>query len=164
MEKTIIIGLAGHDERYRLNEDAYGRLARYLDEAGSRLRNDPDRAEILDDLERSIGDRLTALLGADERLLVAADIDGVLEQIGAVEAGRDPAATETVLPRGRRLYRIRGEQKVAGVCAGLAAYSELNVAWVRTLFVIGTVVTAGFGALVYIALAFILPVTATREA
>ena len=53
---------------------------------------------------------------------------------------------------------------VAGACAGLAAYSGLNVARVRTLFVLGTVFSAGFGALVYIALAFILPVTATREA
>ena len=39
----------------------------------------------------------------------------------------------------------------------------MDVAWVRTLFVLGTVVTAGVLGLVYVALAFILPVAATRE-
>lgn len=65
--------------------------------------------------------------------------------------------------RARRLHRIREGQKIAGVCTGLAAYSELDVAWVRTLFVLGTVFTAGLVGLIYIALAFILPVVATRE-
>jgi len=50
------------------------------------------------------------------------------------------------------------------VCQGLAAYSEIDVAWVRTIFVLGTVVTAGFGLLVYLALAFILPVVPSHEA
>jgi phage shock protein C len=63
----------------------------------------------------------------------------------------------------RRLYRIREGQQLAGVCNGLAAYAELPVDWVRTLFVLGTLVTAGLLGLVYIALAFILPVYARPE-
>jgi phage shock protein PspC (stress-responsive transcriptional regulator) len=51
-----------------------------------------------------------------------------------------------------------------GVGNGLAAYAELDVAWVRTGFVLGTLATAGILGLVYIALAFILPVDATRGA
>ena len=125
MDRTINIRLAGHVEQYRLDEVAYDRLARYLDQAGSRLRIDPDRAETLADLERSVGDRPTALLGADDRLVAAADIDGVLEQIGVVGTGHDPSTSETGAPtRTRRLRRIRDEQKLAGVCAGLAAYAE----------------------------------------
>lgn len=164
MDKTVNIGLAGHVERYRLDEDAYERLARYLDQAKSRLQNDPDQAEILADLERSVGDRLTALTAADDRVVAAADIEGVLEKIGAVGSNHGPSTAGTVAPtRRRRLQRIREGQEIAGVCAGLAAYAELDVDWVRTLFVLGTLVTAGFLGLVYIALAFILPVAATRE-
>ena len=48
------------------------------------------------------------------------------------------------------------------MCTGLAAYSEIDVDWIRTLFVLGTLVTAGILGLVYIAMAFILPVAATR--
>ena len=128
------------------------------------MQDDPDRAEVLGDLERSVGDKLVALLGSDDRLVTTADIDGVLEEIGAVDTGHDPVADEgRVRTRARRLHRIREGKKIAGVCTGLAAYAELDVAWVRTLFVFATLLTAGIFALVYIALAFILPVSATRD-
>jgi phage shock protein C len=166
MDKTITIALSGHTDQYQLEQDAYDRLAGYLDRAASRLQDDPDRAEVLGDLERSVGDKLAALLGSDDRLVTAADIDGVLEVIGAVDTGHDdPVADEAMTqPRARRLQRIREGQQVAGVCNGLAAYAELDVDWVRTGFVLGTLVTAGILGLVYIALVFILPVASTREA
>jgi phage shock protein C len=165
MDKTIVIGLSGHAERYRLNQDAYDRLAQYLDRAASRLRDDSDRAEVLRDLERSVGDKLAVLIGSDDRTVSAADIDGVLEEIGAVDTGNDPVPEERrVRTRARRLHRIREGQKMAGVCTGLAAYADLPVDWVRTLFVFATILTAGVFALVYVALAFILPVASTRDA
>ncbi len=67
-------------------------------------------------------------------------------------------------PRGRRLQRVREGQQIAGVCNGLAAYSEIDVDWVRTIFVLGTLVTAGLLGLVYIAMAFILPVAPSGDA
>jgi phage shock protein PspC (stress-responsive transcriptional regulator) len=156
MDKTIVIGLNGHAGRYRLEEDAYDQLARYLDRAASRLQDDSEQAEVLGDLERSVGDKLDALLGSDDRVVTSAEIDGILEEIGAVDTG--DAEEDEWRPRGRRLYRIREGQKVAGVCTGLAAYANMGVDWVRTLFLFATVVTAGIFALVYIALAYILPV------
>jgi phage shock protein C len=159
MDKTIVIGLSGHAGQYRLDEDAYDRLARYLDRAAAALSNDSEQAEVLGDLERSVGDKLEAMLGSNERLVTAADIDAVLEEIGAVDTGHDPVAEEAERrPRGRRLYRIREGQKVAGVCTGLAAYANMDVDWVRTGFVLGSLVTAGILGLAYIALAFIVPV------
>ena len=50
MDKTIVVGLSGHPARYRLDEDAYGRLSGYLDTAAAGLRDDPDQAEVLGDL------------------------------------------------------------------------------------------------------------------
>ena len=49
MNKVISIHLRGH--AYQLEEPGYNRLRAYLDEAASRLASDPDRAEIIDDLE-----------------------------------------------------------------------------------------------------------------
>ena len=162
MEKTISIRLRGHDGQFRLEEVAYERLSRYLDRAAARLEDDPDRAEVLGDLERSVGDKLAALLGSDDRLITATDIEGVLDAIGAVDTGREPVAGEApARDRPRRLKRVREGQQIAGVCTGLAAYSEIDVDWIRTLFVLGTLVTAGVLGLVYIAMAFILPVAAT---
>jgi phage shock protein PspC (stress-responsive transcriptional regulator) len=62
------------------------------------------------------------------------------------------------------LQRVREGQKFAGVCTGLAAYSEIDVAWVRVIFVLGTIFTGGLLLLVYLAMAFILPISATGEA
>jgi phage shock protein PspC (stress-responsive transcriptional regulator) len=163
MNRTMLISLSGHAKQFRLEEGAYERLAQYLDRAAARLQGDPDRAEVLGDLERSIGERLGALIGSEDRLVTAADIDGVLEAIGAVETGHEPVSGEgRARPRSRRLQRVREGQQIAGVCTGLAAYSEIDVDWIRILFVLGTLVTAGILGLVYIALAFILPVAATR--
>jgi phage shock protein PspC (stress-responsive transcriptional regulator) len=165
VDKTILIGLKGHPEQYRLEASAYDRLERYLDRAAVRLGDDPDQAEILGDLERSVGDKLAALPGSGDRLVTVADIDGVLEEIGAVDTGREPSPAEVAAPaRTRRLQRVRKGKQLAGVCAGLAAYAELDVDWVRTFFLLATVVTAGIFGLVYVALAFILPVAETSEA
>jgi phage shock protein C len=165
MKRTISVGLTGHDAQFQLDEEAYERLEGYLDRAARRLQGDPERDEVLGDLERSIGDKLAALVGADRRLATSADIDGVLDEIGSVEIGADPApGDDDGPPRKRRLQRIREGQQLAGVCTGLAAYAELNVDWVRTFFVLATVFTAGIFGLVYIALAFALPVAASRRA
>jgi phage shock protein PspC (stress-responsive transcriptional regulator) len=161
MDKTITIGLGGQPGRYRLEEAAYDHLKSYLDRAAAHLPNDPDRAEVLGDLERSVGDRLAALVGSDDRLVTAAEVDRILEEIGAVDTGHEPLPEEPVAqPRPRKLHRIKEGQQIAGVCNGLAAYAELRVDWVRTIFIFGTVFTA----VIYIVLAFVLPITETREA
>ena len=166
MDKTIVIGLGGRPELYRFDDDAYERLARYLDQAASRLEDDSDRAEVIGDLERSVGDKLTGLLQSGDRPVTAADIEGIIAEIGAVDTGREPRADagDPGRPRKRRLVRIREGQQIAGVCNGLAEYAELDVAWVRTLFVLGSLATAGILGVVYIVLAFILPVEAKRDA
>ena len=48
---------------------------RGVDSTAARLQDDPDRAEVLGDLERSVGDKLAAMIGSDDRLVTAADID-----------------------------------------------------------------------------------------
>ena len=167
MDKTISVGLSGHDQQFRMEQGAYDSLARYLDRAEGRLQDDPDRAEVLRDLERSIGDRLAALPGTGDRLVTADEIEEVLDEVGAVDTGRadEPEGVPPAgQPRRRRLTRIREGQQIAGVCTGLAAYSEIRVDWVRTIFVLAALVTAGLFVIVYIAMAFILPVVEAPEA
>jgi phage shock protein PspC (stress-responsive transcriptional regulator) len=164
VNKTINISLTGHTEQYRLDEDAADHLTRYLDRAATRLHDDPDRAEVLGDLERSVGDKLATLIGSDDRVVSATDIDRILEDIGAVDTGHDdPPEEARPRPRGRRLQRVREGQQIAGVCNGLAAYADLRIDWVRAGFVIGSVFTAGLMVLVYVALAFILPIADTAQ-
>jgi phage shock protein PspC (stress-responsive transcriptional regulator) len=165
MDRTILIGLSGHAEQFQLEAAAAGRLSRYLDRAAVGLQDDPDRAEVLGDLERSVGDRLLALPEVDGRVVTVAEVEAILEAMGTVETGGEPVPEDVGAgPRRRRLRRIRDGQEIAGVCTGIAAYAEVDVEWVRTVVILGTLVTGGILGLVYIALVLILPVSETREA
>lgn len=89
----------------------------------------------------------------------------VLDDVGSVGADdRQPTTVVAHRPRRCRLYRIREGQQIAGVCTGLAAYSEIRIDWIRTIFFLLAVVSAGLFVLVCFVIAFVLPVVPTREA
>jgi phage shock protein PspC (stress-responsive transcriptional regulator) len=64
-------------------------------------------------------------------------------------------------PRARRLYRLTEGSHVAGVCAGLAAFSEVDVGLIRFLFLISTMFSGGVLILGYAVLAFVMPMART---
>lgn len=163
MQTVMQISLSGHPAMFRLNEDAYEALRRYLDRARLRLTEDPDREEVMRDLEQSIGEKLAARLRSNEQVITLAEANAVLAEMGPVETGRSEANASPKLPRGRRrLVRIQEGQSIFGVCQGLAAYSGIDVDWVRTIFLALSAVTGGVFLLVYLALGFFLPVVPTR--
>jgi len=164
MHRVIDIALSGHGEPFRLHEDAYDTLRSYLEYARARLGGDADPAEVVADLEQSIGDKLAARLQPDRRVVEMADVQAVLDEIGPVNAGADADPHSHAIPAAptqRRLMRVREGQKIAGVCMGLSVYSDVDVAWVRAIFLLLAVVTAGLFALVYLVAMFVLPVAAT---
>lgn len=173
MQKVIDISLSGHPQPFRLHEDAFNTLGQYLDQARARIADEEDRAEVADDLERSIGEKLSALSPSEAHVFSQNDIDAVLRTVGDVDAdvkatpasapASAPAPTQAMPRRGRRLFRIREGQNFAGVCQGLAVYTDVDVSWVRTIFVLLALVTAGGFLLVYLAMVLILPVVGTRE-
>jgi phage shock protein C len=163
MQTVIQISLSGHSAMFRLDEDAYNALRSYLDRARVRLKNDPDRDEVLCDLEQSIGDKLTLLLRSENRIVNRGEVDSVLMLVGAVDTGSGDAKGESQFDRPRRLCRIEEGQWIAGVCQGLAAYSSVAVDWVRVIFVIATIATGGAIALLYLVLMFALPIMRTHD-
>ncbi|MEX0934476.1 MAG: PspC domain-containing protein [Candidatus Saccharimonadales bacterium] len=63
----------------------------------------------------------------------------------------------------QRLYRIPEEGIIAGVCAGLADYFDIDVTLVRVVFVVMTFANVVFGALLYILLAILTPTKASER-
>ena len=55
------------------------------------------------------------------------------------------------------LVRSRKGRIVAGICAGIADYSGLDVTLVRVIVAVVSVITAGTGALAYLAAWMIIP-------
>jgi phage shock protein C len=59
--------------------------------------------------------------------------------------------------RAQRLTRSLTDRVLGGVCGGLGSYVGINPWWVRGLFIILGIFTAGTGILIYLALWYILP-------
>jgi phage shock protein PspC (stress-responsive transcriptional regulator) len=57
----------------------------------------------------------------------------------------------------KRLYKNTSEQKVFGVCAGLADYFDADVTLVRILCILATLISFGWCIVAYIACALVMP-------
>jgi phage shock protein PspC (stress-responsive transcriptional regulator) len=184
MNKVITINLGG--TAYQLEEQGYDALRAYLETAATRLQGNPDRDEILSDVEQAIGEKFRGLLGSHKTVVVTKEVEAVLLEMGPVEDGSnaggaaaeapevagaaanattdaDPAAGATAGPGpAKRLYKIRDGEMIAGVCNGLGAYFNIDPTIVRLAFV-GLTVVWGAGVLVYFVLALVVPTADTPE-
>lgn len=84
MRRVITVNLGGN--AYQLDEDAYERLRAYVAMTDARLGSDPDRGEILGDLERSVAEHiLSRRTDMSDAVVSDATMSQVLSEIGAVE-------------------------------------------------------------------------------
>jgi phage shock protein PspC (stress-responsive transcriptional regulator) len=172
MQKVISINLNGH--AYQLEEGGYDRLREYLGHAERALKDNPDRVEILSDLEQAIGEKCRRYLGPHKSVVSTDEIDQIVREMGPVEpsastddsatsATRSSSSTRTAGAASTRLYRIMDGAMIAGVCNGIAAYFKIDVTIVRVAFVIAALVTRGIGIFAYVAAMFVLPEASTPE-
>lgn len=165
MERVVTINLNGNP--YQLEEPAYDAVRAYLQHAEAALSANPDKAEVVRDLEQAIADKCASYLSPTKSVISASEMAKILDEMGPVqgEAGAGEGAQASAKPGAgpRRLYRIRDGAQIAGVCAGLGAYFDIDVNWMRVLFLVGTVLTSGFFIFVYIAMMFMIPSANTSE-
>ena len=173
MQKVISINLNGN--AYQLDESGYDTLREYLAVAETALANNPDRGEIMADLEHAIAEKCQRFLGPHKSVVSAAEVDQIVKEMGPIEAaaaedaaGTDRKATDGkhephAEPRPKRLYRNPDGAMIAGVCSGLASYLGIEVAIVRVVFVLTAVFTKGAGIIIYVAMMFIVPEARTGE-
>jgi phage shock protein PspC (stress-responsive transcriptional regulator) len=166
MERVVTINLNGNS--YQLEEPAYDALRAYLARAEAALAANPDKGEIIGDLEQAIADKCAVHLGPGKTVVNAAEMARVLEEMGPVEGeadnGAEPRAEGGAYegPR-RRLYRIKDGANIAGVCTGMAAFFDLDVNIIRLLWILAALFTSGAAVLVYIAMMFLVPSAHTSE-
>jgi phage shock protein PspC (stress-responsive transcriptional regulator) len=178
MNKVITINL--HGNAYQLEESGYEALRAYLEDAARQLEGNPDKDEIIADIEQAVADRCRAVLNSFRTVVSSADVKTIIAEMGPVDGGSSSAETKNPEPGPaagagtshaagqpadpvRRLYRIYDGAILRGVCNGLAAYFGLDVSLVRIAFVVLTLFTAGTMGLVYLAMIFIVPVADTPD-
>ncbi len=174
MNKVITINLNGN--AYPLEESGYETLRAYLENAARSLEGNPDKDEIIADIEQSIADKFRSVLGAYKSVVASKEVERIIAEMGPVEgdspgsgggeagpggsggataqsaAGTAPASGGSV----RRLYRIREGAMLGGVCNGLAVYFGIDVTIVRIVFVLLAFVS-GIGALAYLVMMIVVP-------
>ena len=57
----------------------------------------------------------------------------------------------------KKLYRSKKERMIAGVCGGIAEYLDADPTIVRLTVAIGTLISVGFGILIYLLAWIIIP-------
>jgi phage shock protein PspC (stress-responsive transcriptional regulator) len=124
------------------------------------------------DLEQAIADKCQRFLGPHKTVVTAAEVDRIVAEMGPIDA--TPGASSQSQAGGdhkqdghaggasKRPFRIPERGIIAGVCTGLAAYTGLDVALVRFVFVLLTVLS-GAGFVVYVVLMFVMPEATTPE-
>lgn len=186
MRKVTLVSLGGNT--YQLEDGAHDALAAYLDRAARALAANPDRAEILADLEQAVADKCDSFLGKHKSVIVAAEAAQIVLEMGPVQgnggedtgasrdatgapdaqhdtSGAEPAGagTHSSLPPRRRLMRLPDEGMMGGVCSGIAAYFDTDVVWVRLGFVLLLFATGGFWFVVWLAALIVMPAARTPE-
>ena len=84
MNTVIIINLNGN--AFHLEEPGFKSLQAYLERAQAALKDNPDKAEIMADLEQAIADKCAHFLRPHKNVLAVAEIDEVLKEMGPVQS------------------------------------------------------------------------------
>lgn len=167
MNKVVTINLNGR--AYQLEESGYEALRTYLDEASMRLSDDPGKAEIVADLEQAIAEKCDKTLNPHKTVVSNDEIKAIIDEMGPVqgdakEKTQEQKDEQKSGPRApKRLFLIRQDAVFAGVCAGIAAYFDIDVTIVRIAFIALTIFTGGIWILLYLALALFVPYADTAE-
>ena len=176
MKKTVSINLGG--VVFNIDDDACDRLSTYLTDLEKRFPEE-ERAEIIRDIEERMAELLTFKL-QNRNVVEINDVEEVIEVIGKPEqfddesgenAGTQTSSTASSSqttntgkqPRHpKKLYRNSNDRVVSGVASGLAAYFDIDPAVTRILFIILTLISFGWGILIYLVMLIIMPEAKTK--
>ena len=173
MKKVLNISLANRS--FTLEEDAYKRLSDYLEHFRTRLAASSgvpytQSAEVMEDLESRIAELFIQEVGTDGRVVKIDLVDRVTSQLGMPDGAPEspdagPSSTQNDdTPVRKKVYRDDDNRRIAGVCAGLATYLDIDVVLARVLMLVALVAgTAGFWIYVLCWIAIPKAVTATQK-
>ncbi len=169
MKKVINITLGSIV--FAIEQDAYDKLALYIEQVKNNLTDTDDAQEIIDDIESAIAEKFVARKRSEKLAVTSLDVDTVIHEMGSpVEFSEDehsgeseqlePVQKEAGAEPKKRLYRDLDDAVIAGVASGLARYFDIDPVIVRLIFVVA-VFFNGLGLLVYIVLWLVVPIAET---
>jgi len=126
---------------FKLETDAANLLQEYITSLEKHYMPLEGGAEIMEGIEERIAE---LLLDRHAQVITLADVQRVIDVIGRPEKieADDPGSGEEpkAAPR-RKLFRDMEDKRLGGVCSGLAAFLNMDVALMRLIWVLLTVFT-----------------------
>ncbi|MEM9895445.1 MAG: PspC domain-containing protein [Bacteroidota bacterium] len=160
MKKNVSINIGGII--FHVEEDGYTRLQKYLDSISSYFSSFDESKEIIDDIENRIAELFLAKLDEGKQIITDEDISDLITKMGTTadfeaaievetpastsesdEQQKEQAAGEkeentstSSKTEPKRLKRDTKRKMLGGVAAGMANYFQVDVIWIRLLFVV----------------------------
>ncbi|AFL81617.1 putative stress-responsive transcriptional regulator [Aequorivita sublithincola DSM 14238] len=174
MNKTVNINLAGTS--FHIDEDAFGKLSRYLDAIRKSLKGADGSEEIMQDIESRIGELFSEKMENPTQVVSLKMLDEVISVMGQPEDYEVddeifedvPLSSKTYTKsRGnashKQLFRDVDNKYISGVSSGIGHYLGIDAIWIRLLWVL--LIVAGFGSpvVIYILLWILVPPALTTS-
>ncbi|GEQ86224.1 hypothetical protein ULMS_17320 [Patiriisocius marinistellae] len=171
MKKTVNINLAG--TFFHIDEDAFGKLQRYLDAIRRSLSDPLGGEEIIRDIEARIAELFSEKIETNTQVVSVKELDEVIKIMGQPEdyamgeasydddmgdasKGAVPFESKTRSSH-KQLFRDIDNKFVSGVSSGLGHYLGIDAIWVRLLWILITFLTSGTAILAYVLFWILVP-------
>ena len=168
MNKTVNLNLAG--TFFHIDEDAFGKLSRYLDAIRSSFLDLNGQDEIIKDIEARISELFSEKIEDISQVITMKKLDEVIAVMGQPEDYMideeifdDPSPDQKSKALKKQLFRDTDDKFIAGVSSGLGHYFDIDTIWIRLAWI--AMILLGFGApvLVYIVLWVLIPEALTTS-
>ena len=157
MNKAANIHLA--QTLFSIDEIAYNRLKKYLDQLERLFKNTEGAKDILEDIEARIAELFTDLKKDERYVISVEDVEKVIDTLGTPEdlAGEDAEQDSPTPSQPKKLFRDPDDRFIGGVAGGLSHYVGLDSVWIRLILLILFFSSVGGVVLVYILLWILVP-------
>jgi len=159
MNKTLDINIA--NQIFHIDEYAYRILKKYLDDIRIYLSEEESCDEIIQDIEARIAELFIERMISDKQVINTSDVEEVIKVMGQPEdynlSEEENTNSYKSANAEKKLYRDRDSAYISGICAGMAHYLNVEVIWIRVIWILFTIFSTGWLILVYIILWILIP-------
>ena len=164
MNKTVNINLAG--TFFHIDEDAYGKLQRYLVAIKKSLSDPQGSDEIIKDIEARIAELFSEKLKTSTQVVTLKELDEVIAVMGQPEdyavdedifEDAPPRASKKSRSSHKQLFRDIDNKFISGVSSGLSHYLGIDAVWVRLIWILLTLFSSGTFIFIYILFWILVP-------
>ncbi len=162
MKKTVNINLAG--TFFHIDEDAFGKLSRYLDAIKKSLSDPQGGDEIIRDIEGRIAELFSEKIESNTQVISTSELDEVIAVMGQPEdysvdeeIFEDAPVNSGTRANYNQLFRDIDNKFISGVSSGLGHYFKIDAIWIRLIWIFLTLVTSGMFILIYVLLWILMP-------